>query len=300
MRDAALATLTSMSEAELAECIRDPGTIIEHRGRYWRQGYRGLYEPVHPMARLSAEEATRPAQLCWAYSATLDDAASPRANATRPMHLLADLASFGPHALSSNRRYHLRRSRRSVEFVQVTDVAALEPGGYEVFCSSQQRTMNPWRSVSSREAFLDEMRWFTDRPSAIVLAGLVDGRIGGWIAGFAVAETAYIEVVDLATEALSSHISIGLHFEFIEACRRSTVIREIVHSPHIPEDPALCVFKAAIGFPVARVPSRFAMAPGAESLVRWRKPFFYYRLTGRATGKVIPALGAAAGRTAAG
>ena len=127
------------------------------------------------------------------------------------------------------------------------------------------------------------MAWYTSRPSAIVLAGLVDGRLGGWIAGFAVDGTAYIELVDVATEALSSHISTGLHFTFAEVCRRSDGIREIAHSPHIPEDPALVVFKEGIGFPVVQVPSRFWMVPFAESLIRRRKPFLHYRLTGSAS-----------------
>jgi hypothetical protein len=70
------------------------------------------------------------------------------------------------------------------------------------------------------------MEWYTSRPSAIVLAGLVDDRIGGWIAGYAVDGTAYIEIVDLATEAQSTQIGTGLHFAFVEACRRSPAPRD--------------------------------------------------------------------------
>jgi hypothetical protein len=269
-----------MSEAELAASPREPGRVVQHRGRYWRETYRGLFEPIHPMARLTVEEATRPSRLCWGYHATLVETERASANASKPMHLLADLEAYGPHVLSANRRYHLRRSQRQVEFAQVLDLGPLEDEAYGVFRSAQGRTNNPFRTVRSRAQFIEEMTWFTSRPSAIILAGLLDGRLGGWIAGFAVDGTAYVELVDISTDALSSHISTGLHFTFADICRRSGGIREIAHSPHIPEDPALAVFKEGIGFPVVRVPSRFWMAPFAEPIIRRRRPFLHYRLTG--------------------
>lgn len=280
-RDASEARLTSMTEAELAADPREPGRIVSHRGRYWRETVRGLFEPIHPLARLSAAEATRPTPLCWGYHATLDESSLAAANGTKPLHMLADLAGFGPHLLSSNRRYHLRRSQREVTFVEVLGMGLLEREGYEVFLSAQSRTNNPYRTISSRDAFLEEMAWFASRPSAVILAGLVDGRLGGWIAGFAVDGTAYLEIVDLATEALATHISTGLHFAFVEACQRSPGIREIVHSPHIPEDQALVVFKEGIGFPVVQVPSKVWLAPIADTLIRRKRPYLYYRLTGR-------------------
>jgi hypothetical protein len=281
LRDASEATVATMSEAELAADPREPGRVVRHKGRYWRETFRGLFEPIHPMARLVAEEATRPSPLCWGYHATLADAALASANASKPMHLLADLESFGPHLLSANRRYHLRRSQREVELVQILDLGPVAEEAYERFRSAQARTNNPFRAARSKAEFLAELSWFTARPSAIVLAGMVDGRLGGWIAGFAVDGTAYVEIVDIATEALSSHISTGLHFAFADVCRRSGGIREIAHSPHIPEDAALAVFKAGIGFPVVRVPSRAWLLPVAHTLMRWRKPILYYRLTGR-------------------
>lgn len=102
--------MVPMSEAEFATCLREPAAVIRHRGRHWRQSYPGFFEPIYPMARLSVDEATRPARLCWANHTMLADDALELANATHPMHLLADLSSFGPRALSSNGRYHLRHS----------------------------------------------------------------------------------------------------------------------------------------------------------------------------------------------
>jgi hypothetical protein len=270
-----------MTEAELASDPPEHHRTVLHRGRYWRETFPGLFEPIHPMARLTPWEATRPSPRCWGYHAALTESCTSEANSSMPMHLLADLDDFSADSVSSNRRYHLRRSQRQVTVVQVTGAGPLEREGYEVFRSAQARTGNPYRAARSKAEFLAEMEWYLSRPSAIVLAGLVDDRIGGWVAGYAVDGTAYIEIVDLATEALSTHIGTGLHFAFVEACRRSPGIREIAHSPHIPEDAALAVFKEGIGFPVVHVPSNAWMLPVADTLVRRRKPLLHYRLTGR-------------------
>jgi hypothetical protein len=279
------AHLVPMTESELASDPPERRRTVLHRGRWWRETFTGLFEPIHPMARLTGWEATRPSPRCWGYHAALAESSVAEANASMPMHLLVDLDGFSVDSLSSNRRYHLRRSQREVRTVQIVGPGPLESGGYEVFRSAQARTHNPYRMVGSKAEFLAEMEWYLSRPSAIVLAGLVDDRIGGWVAGYAVDGTAYVEIVDLATEALSTHIGTGLHFAFIEACRRSPGIREIAHSPHIPEDPALVVFKEGIGFPVVRVPSKAWLLPVADTLVRWRRPFLHYRLTGRMSPK---------------
>ena len=285
IRAAAEAHLVPMTEAELASDPQERRRTVLHRGRYWRETFTGLFEPIHPMARLTDWEATRPSPRCWGYHAALAESSTAEANSSMPMHLLVDLDGFSVDSLSSNRRYHLRRSQRQVTYVQLVGAGPLESGGYEVFRSAQARTHNPYRTARSKAEFLAEMEWYTSRPSAIVLAGLVDDRIGGWIAGYAVDGTAYIEIVDLATEALSTQIGTGLHFAFVEACRRSPGIREIAHSPHIPEDAALVVFKEGIGFPVVNVPSKAWLLPVANTLVRWRKPYLHYRLTGRMSPK---------------
>jgi hypothetical protein len=280
-RDASEAILVPMMEAELASDPPEPWRVVRHRGRHWRETFPGLFEPIHPMARLTADEATRPSLRCWGYHAALAEGSLASANASTPMHLLADLGSFDAGSLSANRRYHLRRSQRQVTCVQLLGPGLLEDAGYEVFRSAQERNQNPYRAAHSRTELLAELGWYLSRPSAIILAGLIEGRLGGWVAGYAVDGTAYVEIVDLASEALSTHIGIGLHMAFIEACRRSPGIREIAHSPHIPEDPALAVFKEGIGFPVVRVPSKAWLLPVADPLVRRRKPYLHYRLTGR-------------------
>ena len=296
VRAASEASLVPLREEEMATYLRGLGAhVVSHRGRYWYERNRGLFEPVHAMARLRADEATRPTPLCWGFRAVLSDESAARSNGSMPVHLLTDVAAYGVQTLSAKRRYDLRKSQRAVQIVQVLRPEILESEGYEVFLSARKRTGMPHLS---KERFISSMDRWLSSPSSVLLAGLVGDRLGGYIAGFAVEHTAYLEVVDLASDALSTNISTGLHFEFIEACRRSAGINEIMHSPHIPEDPPLGIFKTRMGFPVVHVPSRIMMFPLADALLRWHKPFAHYRLTGRENGAVRAATSAGVGQDA--
>ncbi len=115
----------------------------------------------------------------------------------------------------------------------------------------------------------------------LVLAGMVDGRLGAYLSGVACGQTAYIDQVSIATEVLSTSIGTGLVFEFVEACRRGGFIREIVYGLHTPEDSSLCSFKDALGFPVRHVHSKVWMNPLAEKFIQMRYPHRYYRLRGK-------------------
>ncbi len=72
------AVLVSMTETEMASWRCAQGAhVVYHRGRYWEEVRPGFYQPLHWLARLSTEQATRPALLCWGFRAALneDDAA---------------------------------------------------------------------------------------------------------------------------------------------------------------------------------------------------------------------------------
>jgi hypothetical protein len=101
---------------------------------------------------------------------------------------------------------------------------------------------------------------------AAVLAGrpahdrLIDGRLGGYVIGLAVDSIAYLDDVTISTEAMSSYIGIGLHFEFAQAWRRPG-IKMLVHSLHSREDVPLCTFKEGMGFAVKQVPAKVRINP---------------------------------------
>jgi hypothetical protein len=280
VRDVGECRVPDVSEAEWARHLRSRGRrVVLHRGRFWRQLYPGFYRPVHDMARLSAHEATRPALACWGFQARLTDADTHRANAAIPTHLVTDLDGFDEASLPKTRRHALRKARERARMVELTGPALLREQGYDVLVSAQERT--GYGRLPSREAYLASLDHPPGPAAGVVLAGLVDGRLGGYLTGHAVDGTAYAVTSVVATWALRSNLATGLHYEFLHACRRAKTIREIVDGLHARENEGLCRNKEMLGVPLVGVPARVSMAPGTAALIRRRDPHKYYRLTGR-------------------
>ena len=279
-REVGEACIPIVGEAEMAQKLRRDGKhVVVHKGRCWAEAHRGFYRPVNLLARLASEQATWPTIRAWGFQACLTESDARHANAALPVHLVSDLDRFAEESLSSSHRHQLRKARRQVRMVELTGPALLREQGYEVLISSLKRTAH--RSPSSRAEYLAALQHFDEPAHGIVLAGLIDGRLGGYITGYAVDGTAYVGSVVIATEALSTHISTGLTYEFIFACRRSRGIHELVHGLHAREDKGLCHYKERMGLSVRRVRSRVTMLPGAGAVIRRRSPHAYYRLTGR-------------------
>lgn len=288
MRDASAAMLHSLTEDELATWRRHQGyRVCPHRGRFWMELPRGFLQPLHWMARFSSEEARPPAALSWGFRTVLSQEEADVANGALPVHVLSDVAGYTIESLSSNRRSHLRRCYKRASIVEITGPLPLRQQGYEVFQSALKRTA--YGRPQPKEDYLADLeKWFRDSCCAeavaqkrgVVLGVLINSRLGGYLRGFAVDGTAYIEEVYLATEALPHYVGIGLIFEFVQMCRRSQGILEVIYGQHSREDESLCSFKEKTGFPVRRFPTRFKVMPIVGTILRWRYPHKYYRLTG--------------------
>jgi hypothetical protein len=273
-----------MSEADAANWYREQGVpVVYHRGRYWKETKFGFYEPIHLLARLKAEQTTCPKLLSLGFRASLCDEAIQVANGTIPVHLLSNLESYDFQSLSSKRRNHLRRCYKRATIVQLFSPALLQEQGYEVYCSAETRFGNS--NVLSKEVYLSQLEKDLSFKQRYIFAGLINNKLGGYMITYAVDQTAYVEQVLIATEALPSDIGTGLIFEFAQACRHSGKIREIVYGYDTPKDPALGIFKEGMGFPVRRIPSKVRVNPLIDPILRWRYPSAYYFMT----GKYIPA-----------
>jgi hypothetical protein len=272
--------LKSMSEEAAAAWWAARGlTTVLHRGRWWKQTRTGFYEPIHWLARLSDAEACPPRRLHWGFRATLDEASAAEANAALPLHLLSDVAGYTMDRFKAKRRFHVRKAQKLAEFGVQEDAGLLREQGYEVYRSARERIGS---SVLSREAYAAQL----DDPHVgprgrYTLAGVVDGKLAAYLTAFAVAGSAYVENLYLSSDFMSSSIGTGLIYEFVQSCRRSGEIREIVYGPHVPATPALAVFKEGMGFPVQRIPARMRIAPIVKSFVRRRHAHAYYLMTGR-------------------
>jgi hypothetical protein len=283
-REASAALLTSGDEESLALSRRRAGrSVIEHRGRYWMEAPRGFYQPIHWMARLRADEATLPRRLAWGYRASLgDEDGGTHGNAELPVHLLTDVAGYTLEALPRRSRRNVRVCAKRATIVELTGPELLREQGHEVKRSAVRRT--GYGRAESHELYLADLDHFFMPGSRLVLAGIVDGRLGGYLTGTRVHGSAYIDNVWIATEALRSAIGTGMVFEFVQACRRASGVGEIAFGLDSIEDPSLVAFKEHLGFPVMQVPARAGINRFVAAAVRRWRPHEYYRLTGIAPG----------------
>jgi Acetyltransferase (GNAT) domain len=238
----------------------------------------GFWEPAHWLARVSAEEATRPA-LGVGFRAVLAEADAAAATGSLPVHVLSPVPAWGPHLLSSNRRSRLRKAARLVELVELTSPALLERDGHDVVLSSLARTGAA--RAPSREAYMRSLARDGIGGPATFFAGLQDGRVVAYLGGWAVGGTAYFQRLHIHTDALSTQVGTALVFAFVEACQRGGVVEEVVNGLHSPEDESLSAYKEGIGFPVCRFPMIVRFLPGVAPLLHRLRPHAAYRLTGR-------------------
>lgn len=232
---------------------------------------------------MSADEATRPNSFCWGYRAPLCEGDADLANAALPLHVLPNPGGYGLESVSPRQRNKIRNGLKNVRIVEILTPELLFEQGYEIYNSARGRngygdylTPDRYRRVVG-DHFLSR---------GIVLGGVVEGRLAGYLTAFAVDGTAYIKELWLHTDALHSQIGSAILFTLIGICGRSESIHEIVHSPHMPENEGLSRHKMEMGFSVVHIPARTWFAPGLREVViegylRRNRPHAYYRLFGR-------------------
>jgi hypothetical protein len=273
------AALCMLSEDEFAAWRRAKGMrLVRRRGRWWEQVRPGFYQAIHWMARQRLDEIARPTAFCWGFRTTLHDEDAAAASGSLPVHLLADLGSYDFDRMPGKLRNKLRKCWKTNEIVQVVEPAALRDQGCEVRCSVHQRT-GMW-PPPPKERYVAGLDAYVTNPCRLVLAGLCEGRLRGYLDGFAVDGSAYIDHLYVHSAALQTEVGTGLVFEFVQACRRSGLVREIAYGLDVPSDQSLKQYKEKMGFPVVRIPTRHWLLPPARAVIRRWRPEVYYRLTG--------------------
>jgi GNAT superfamily N-acetyltransferase len=272
--------LSVMSELELAAMRAAEGdTVVSRDGCHWRSSFPGFYQPVDLLVRMPAAVLRQPAPLCWGFRAALAEQDAHLANASIPLHLLTDLPHFDEGALSRNRRSDLRRCRRQVELRRLTDPGLLLGQGHAVFLSAVSR-LGHWRALSETE-YRERVRRRAAHGRRLVVAGLVEGTLRGWLDSYAVDGVLHTDEIFVASDALRSGIGTGLYVEAILAAARQG-LRAVCNGLHRPEDENLCRFKEGLGFRVVKLPARTVMPAPVRAFLRSRRPATYYRLTGDA------------------
>lgn len=219
-----------------------------------------------------------PDRLCWGFRTTLCEADAHLANSTMPVHFLSDVAGYGLEKLSPRRRNQIRNCFKDVEIVAIDNPDLLLEQGYSVADSAQART--GYGKVPDPKRYRRDIERFFSAPCGHILGGLIDGRLGGYLASYAVGSTAYIESVTLATEYLGTNISSGLFFAWMQVCKSSGRIKQVVHGLHTPENEGLCRYKDSLGLSVIHLPALAWFLPPVGRMVKRIRPHAYYRLKG--------------------
>lgn len=249
-------------------------------GHYWMRCYGGFYQPVHAAARLPIHEVARPSMLCWGFRSGLQESSKTFANGTLPYHILSNLQEYSLESLPGKRRTDLRKCRRLVENLVLSTPDLLLAQGYAVVASARQRNNYMSNRHGDSKSFQRLMRRIASDTKYLVLAGVVKERLAGFLVGYAVAETAYMKNLYIATEYLPTAVGTGLVFDFVQICRQSARIREICYGQESPEDPNLGRFKVGMGFPVVMIPTRVCLPGLIRLLLEWRAPAKLHRLLG--------------------
>jgi hypothetical protein len=268
-----------MTEVELASLREEEGRRIRRReGRPWERIFPGFYQPVNLLARLEPGEIHRPTRLCWGYRAALADADAAYATGSVPVHLLSVCEGFSEDTLNRNRRADLKKCRDRVEFARMRDSAVLAEQGYGVFQSAMRRVAY-WHPLSEPE-YRQQMRRSAADDRWFIIAGLVEGKLGGYMKTLAVDGVLYMYDIIVASESLESGISTGLYIEAVGACLRSGKIDSVCSGLHTPENNGLCQFKRGVGFQVVHVPAVSVIPRPIGAYIKAKRPAVYYRLTG--------------------
>ena len=147
--------------------------------------------------------------------------------------------------------------------------------GYNVYCSQINRIkyQKPV-SIDTYKKHLDTLN------NHLWIVGIINGKVAGYISGYAVNKTAHIDQLFTSTEDLKTNIVTGLYFYFVQVCRRSEVINEVNSGLHFPEVPSLCNFKQRLGFNLKYIPAKVRINPILKYVLKIIKPNAFYRLTG--------------------
>ncbi len=273
------ARLPELTEAQCAEWQDIRGRRpVEHLGRWWMESRPFVFQPVHHLARLTPDEATRPARRCIGFRARLIDDAADRSDACLPAHTLPDPQSYDMSRLSQTPRRYLRQGMRAVDIVALESPDLILDQGYEVASAAHAR--DPGIGLPPIAQFKRNIEsYFPGR--GVILAAVRDQRLLGFSMTFAVDRAAYHDMVYVNNEGLAARASICLFHAFATLVSRQPALVEVMHGLHVRDDLGLNEFKRRIGLVVSPLPARAWFAPGPDQFLRRVRPHQYYRFTGR-------------------
>lgn len=281
--DAQATTVSPFTEEELAAFLADRGSRIfrSSSGRYWKQARRGFWVGTHWLCRFTLAQIRDRPLTSWGCRVALVDEDVARANAAIPLYLVRDATQYDEKSLSPRMARYVRAFRKQgIQIVRLTDMRMIEDQGYAVYESWCARIRCDATRLKTRQDYLEQMRRQIRSASWVVLAGIRDDVLLGYMASWSVNDSAYLEDLHVHSDAMDTHLSAALYFDSIRVFGASGKIREVCCGPDTPEAGDLYTFKLRVGFELVFLPSRVVLPPLARPLIRRMYPATYYRLVG--------------------
>jgi hypothetical protein len=273
------ARIPVLGEAAFAAWQEELGhRVIEHRGRYWIEVGRGFFQPIHPLARLRRDEATRPTRRCWGFRARLAQEDELHADASIPVHLLPDPQSYGLERLSGKRRRYIRVSLRDFDIVVLASPDILIDQGYRL--AEEAHAHNRNSDLQAPGAFRRKVESNFVPGRGLALAALQHDRLLGFTLVYAVDGVAYEHSGRIGREGLDRNVRLCMFHVVASIAQRSAGVVELMNGFHSREAESLCAFKHNQGCEVVQVPARAWFAPPIEPVLRRMRPHTHYRLAG--------------------
>ena len=274
-----------LTEDELGLWRREQGhRIVRHRGRLWWD-HRGLCRLLHFAAAIPADLVGRPTARCWAYHAPLQESDRALANATAPLHLVEDVATFDQRRVDSTARKQLRRCHDTMRLVRIDEPDVLLTQGWDVF-SQNARRLGLDREVTEAR-YLAAVRPLVSDPRMVVVGAMEGDRLLGYQETFAADGIAYLREIRLSDEAMSRHVSGFLYFETIQLYRRTQKVTKVCAGLPLLERPGVTEFKRRWGIPLLELPARFWAPAPARQILRRMNPDAFYWATGSRPGDSV-------------
>ena len=218
---------------------------------------------------------------CWGFVAQIDRSSAGEANATIPMHVIADLQAYGPKNVPKTTRRWLRL--RLVE--RAHPGRAPSPTSASCMIRASPSCVN---GVSARTCPYPTGRPTWRRPSGqlesgawLALAALDGDELLGYTWVWAVDHAAYLHEYAVRTAAMSAglRLSAVLNYEAVAVLKRTASITEVTAGQLQGEEPGAMAYKLEQGYPV-EIPGQAAHAWPVAQILRTTRPYAYQRLTG--------------------
>jgi hypothetical protein len=261
--------LPQLTEAEAAAWQQEQGRdIVQHKGRYWARTKSHFYQPIHLLAQLSADEATRPPGWSWGFRARLAPQEAASANATMPVHLLPEPHSYCATRLSADRRQKLRKGLSELDIVALQAPDILLEQGYGV--ALEAVALSPAMKLVEPAAFRRWVQSYFAPKRGLIVAGLKQGRLLGFCTNLAIDGAAYQEMLYVGAEGRRHHLTLCLFHSTASIVSRCAGIRELMNGLHLRERPSvgLSICRHASGWlpSLGRFFASFARIPTTGSL----------------------------------